>query len=194
MFKFVQFWFYALQMRHSYKIAERAENEERTFQFLRKARQVGCAALQIRSPIIHERWRAAMKKNLVAVHSLYLRGLIARIPEGDLELVASVMRHMRTWADMGVMPNAHQAYTLIREFKTAKNCLRMSSGNTDVALRQIYCGRYVFPPLGSIFQSFFAGEATREQTEKRLDEYAGKLRKWLPELILFPDGFQDREI
>lgn len=52
MLSFVRFIWYAMQMRRSYYAAEKAEDEENTFQFLRKARRSGRAALQIQSPLI----------------------------------------------------------------------------------------------------------------------------------------------
>lgn len=183
MFKFARFWFYALQMRRSYYAAERAEDDERVFQFLRKARQAGRTALQIQSPFISQKIRAAMTRSLVAVHGLYQRGLIARIPEEDLELVVSAMTHMKVLADMGIPPNVNQVVSAINTFEIAKSRLDLDAKVSSI----IYGSEYVPAPLRNIMQPFLAGEATREETEKRLDECVGKLRKWLPELILFPE-------
>lgn len=180
MFRFVRFLVYAMRMRRSYYAATRAKDEESTFQFLRKARQFGLAALQIQSPFIPQQVRAAMKKNLVAVHGLYQRGLIARMPEEDLELVVFIFKLLKSWSDMNIIPNARQVESAIQIFETAKFHL-----NSGANLGMIYGGERALMPLRNIMQPFFAGEATREETEKRLDECAGKLRKWLPEMILF---------
>lgn len=125
MFKFAQFWFYALQMRRSYYAAEKAKDEESTFQFLRKVRQAGRAALQIQSPFIHERWRVAMKKNLVSLHGLYQRGVIARIPEEDLETVVYTIKVLNDWAEMNIQPNASQIAALLNVFDIKKRHLNL---------------------------------------------------------------------
>lgn len=181
MLSFVRFIWYAMQMRRSYYAAEKAEDEENTFQFLRKARRSGRAALQIQSPLISQKIRAAMTKGLVAIHGLYQRGVIARIPEEDLELVASALKVLNGWAVMEIQPNISQITAVISVFEDAKSSVK------DVDFNKIYDGKNAFAPIRNIMQSFFAGEATREETEKRLDACAGKLRKWLPELILFPE-------
>lgn len=188
MFKFVQFWFYALQMRRSYYAAERAKNlydQERAFKFLRKARRAGCAALQIRSPIVHKRWRAALKKNLVAVHVLYQQELIIQqIPEEDFELIVSAMQVLSGWAEMKIQPNVNQIAAMVDVFEVAKSSL--NSVDDVIELSMVYGHKQVFAPLWNIMQPFLAGEVTREETMKRLDACAEKLHKWLPEMILFP--------
>lgn len=176
----LRFIFYAVQMRRSYYTAERAKDKESVFQFLRKARQAGRTALQIQSPLISQQVRSVVKKNLVAIHGLYQRGVIARIPEEDLELVSYALKTMKAWVAMGIASNVSQVATMVRPFEIAKKYL-------DADVEDVRMVHWDFTPLYNVMMSFCAGKITREETEKRLDECAEKLRKWLPELFLFPE-------
>lgn len=139
MLKILQFGFYVIRMFRQYEAAERAKksgNDERAFQLLREAREAGCAALDIKSVFISSRFRTVVKKNLATVHGLYQHEVIVRMPEADLELVVSAMKHMKRWADMNIASNISQTEAVIRMFEIAKS--RLDADVDD--LRMLYWG------------------------------------------------------
>jgi len=181
MFETVRFGFHAGMVLNYFKAAARAKevgNDQKTVLLLKKAMQAGQNALSIKSPKISDEQRATVQSGISSAQNLYQRELIAQTPEEDRELLMSVLK---SWADMGIVTiGAHPIDQMIGMFEIAKS--RLDKGKEVLGI--IYKGEHVPAPLQNIMQPFLAGEATQEETGKRLDECTAKLRKWMPELFL----------
>ncbi len=180
MFETVRFGFYAGTVRSCFKAAARAKevgNDQKVVLLLKKAMLAGQNALSIKSPKISEQQRSAVANSVSTVQWVYQRELIRQIPEEDRELLMSVLK---PWMDMSIFTiGAHPVGLMIGMFDIAKS--RLGKGKEVLGI--IYKGDHVPVPLWNIMQPFLAGEATQEETEKRLDECTAKLRKWMPELF-----------
>lgn len=180
MFETVKFGFHSAKMLSIFKAAAKAKeagNNQQALLLLRKAMDAGQAALSIQSPKISEQQRSAVANGISSGQKLYQRELIAQMPEDDRELLMSVLK---SWADMGIVTiGAHPIDQMIGMFEIAKS--RLGTGREVLGI--IYKGDHVPAPLRNIMQPFLSGEASQEETEKRLDECTAKLKKWMPELF-----------
>ncbi len=159
----MRFGFYAGMILSYFKAAERAKkvgNNQKTLQLLKNAMWAGKKALNIgtESLNIDNEQRATVQSAISSAQELYQRELIAHVPEEDRELL---------------MIGTYPLDQMIVMFEIAKG--RLAKGRE--ALGTIYEGDYVPAPLRNIMQPFLLGEATQEETAKRLDECMAKLRK-----------------
>lgn len=152
-------------------------NGKKALELLREVLKVGHSALSIQSSKISERKRLIVAKLIMGTQKVYQRELIAQMPEEDRGLLLSVLK---SWTDISVVtigtPPIEQ---MIGMFEIAKNRLDKSKETLGI----LYGGDHVTAPLRNIIQPFLVGQATQEETTKRLDECTAKLRKWLPELF-----------
>lgn len=183
MFEAAKFNFHAGMVLDYFKAAARAKevgNDQKTLLLLKKAMQAGQNVLSIKSPEISDEQRATVQIVISSVQKLYQLELVARMPEEDRELLMSVLK---SWSDMGIATiGVHPLDQMIGMFEIAKNRLDKGDKGKEV-LGIIYESDHVPAPLRNIMQPFLAGEASQEETAKRLDECTAKLRKWMPELF-----------
>ena len=180
MFERTRFGFHSGRMFAGFKIADRAYakgDNRKALLALRGGLEAGHAALKIKSSNINGEARAAVAEFLPKIEELYRMELLVQMPEGDRELLKSVMK---SWTEMGVMTLAvHPTDQMIGMFDIAKRRL----GIGTEALKIVYDGDHVPAPLRKLMQAFLSGTISQEETEKRLDECAATLEKWMPELF-----------
>lgn len=180
MFETIKFDFYSTQMYILFEGAMKAKeegNNQQVLLLLRKALKAGHTALSIQSSKVSEQQRSAVTNRISSGQKLYQRELIVQMPEEDRELFVSVLK---SWSDMKIVTiGANPLDQMIGMFNIAKN--RLDKGNKVLSV--IYKGDHVPAPLRDIIHPFLAGEATQEETEKRLEECTVKLKKWMPELF-----------
>lgn len=178
MFETTRFYMNTGAMNGAVKSATRAKekgDDRRALMLLKKALLFGRTALGIHGRRISVEQKVVIRDCISDIQTLYQKELIARMSDDDQELLS--------WA------KTVQAGTIVvdilkmKELAVFFDVARTRLDDTKKTLGVIYDGKHAPASLRAIMCPFIAGEATREETERRLYDCATKLWEWIPEFF-----------